>query len=129
MKKYIICSILLLVGCSEKQEYSQAVLEQMKGEKDVKDYNIDPQNMTECVVETSSGKMPGLLPFDPERRQAYKNYVRMLEMNKSSDPKNALEELRQAFGSPKNLADAHSNYAESVVDCLSGLVTSTEKPQ
>lgn len=129
MKKYIICGILLLVGCSERDEYSQAVVEQMKSDKDVNDYKIDLKNMARCVVETSSNKMPGLLPIDPDRRQAYKNYAKMLEMSKSNDPQKALEELRQAFGSPKNLADAHSNYAESVVECMSGLVTGAERPQ
>ena len=44
-----------------------------------------------------------------------------------TDPKKTLDELRTLFGSPKALADAHANYAESVVQCLSGLVTNEEK--
>jgi len=82
--------------------------------------------MSECVVQTSAGNMPGLIPIDPERRTAYRNYAKMLKLNSSSDPKKTLEELRADFGSPKALADAHSNYTESVVECMSGLVTSTE---
>lgn len=120
-------AMLTLVGCAEKQEYEQAVLEQMKVEKDLKDYNIEPEKMTECVVATSSKKMPGLFVLDPERLTAYKNYAKMIELNKSSDPKKTLDELRTSFGSPRGLADAHSNYTESVVECVSGLVTSTEE--
>lgn len=120
-------AILVLVGCTEKQEYEQAVLEQLKVEKDIKDYNIEPEKMATCVVQTTSGNMPGLLPIDPERLAAYKNYSKMLKLNSSSDPKKTLEELRADFGSPKNLADAHSNYTESVMECLSGLVTNAEK--
>lgn len=119
---------MLLIGCSEKQEYERIVFEQMKSDKDVKDYNIDPEAMSKCVVETSSGKMPGLMAFDPKRKDAYKNYSKMLELNKSEDPKKTLEELRVAFGSPKALSEAHANYAESIVDCMSGMVTSTEIP-
>jgi len=118
--------VLSLAGCAEKQEYEQAVLEQMKVEKDIKDYKIEPEKMSECVVQTSAGNMPGLIPIDPERRTAYRNYAKMLKLNSSSDPKKTLEELRADFGSPKALADAHSNYTESVVECMSGLVTSTE---
>jgi hypothetical protein len=128
MKKILAgLAMLALAGCAEKQEYEQAVLEQMKVEKDLKDYNIEPEKMTTCVVSTSSGNMPGMLPFDPERLTAYKNYTKMLKLNSSNDPKRTLDELRVEFGSPKNLADAHSNYAESVINCMSGLVTSTEE--
>ncbi len=126
-KSLLVIVILVLSGCSEKQEYEKAILEQMKVEKDIKDYKISPEDMTECVVATSSKDMPGLIPIDPERRQAYKNYIKMLELNTSADPKKTLEELRAEFGSAKALADAHTNYAESVVECVSGLVTGTEE--
>lgn len=130
MKKVIlVCSLFLLVGCVEKEEYQNVVLEQMKAEKDIKDYKIAPEEMTKCVVDTSSSNMPGLILIDPQRRQAYKNYTKMLKLNKSGDPKKTLEELRQDFGDAKKLADAHSNYVESVVDCMSNLVSSTEEAQ
>jgi hypothetical protein len=48
-------------------------------------------------------------------------------LNTSGDPKKTLEDLRNDFGSPKALAEAHANYAESVVECLSGLVTGEEE--
>lgn len=120
-------SIVALAGCSEKTEYEQAVLEQMRKEKDIKDYNIDPDEMVQCVVMTSSKEMSGLIPIDPQRKQAYINYTRMLKLNESEDPKKTLDELRKDFGSPKALAEAHANYAESVVECLSGLVTGAEE--
>jgi len=130
MKKILLLVVAAsLFGCAERNEYKQAVLEQMKNDQDIKDYKIDPEIMMSCVVDTSAKKMPGLLPIDPERRQAYKNYVRMIQLNKSEDPKALLDELRTAFGSPKDLADAHSNYSESVVECVSGLVTNEERPK
>ena len=126
-KVLMVLTVLLLVGCAEKAEYEQAVLEQVTKEKDINDYNIPPEKMVECVVVTSSKEMPGLLPFDPERRQAYINYTKMLKLKESKDPKATIDELRSAFGSPKALAEAHANYAESMVECMSGLVTSVEE--
>ncbi len=127
MKKVIlVLPVFLLAACTDKNEYRQAVYEQMKEEKDIKDYKIDPERMTDCVVDTSSSKMPGIIPLDPQRVQAYRNYTRMLQLTKSEDPKKTLDELREAFGSPKGLAEAHANYAESVVGCVEGLVESTE---
>ena len=128
MKKILLVLVALFVtGCAEKAEYEQAVLEQMVKDKDIQDYNIAPERMVECVVETSAKKMPGMVPFDPDRRQAYINYTHMLKLSESEDPKKTLDELRAAFGDPRALADAHANYAESVVQCLSGLVTSEEE--
>ncbi|PPD33403.1 MAG: hypothetical protein CTY19_07745 [Methylomonas sp.] len=128
MKKILVISVVLFMfGCAEKAEYEQAVLEEMTKEKDIKDYKIDPQKMVQCVVATSSKDMPGMVPIDPQRRQAYINYTKMLRLNAAEDPKKTLENLRDQFGSAKALAEAHANYAESVVECLSGLVTGEEE--
>lgn len=127
MKKTIIISLMIIIsGCSEKQEYEQIVLEQMKIEKDINDYKIDPAVMTKCVVETTAEKMPGIMPLDPYRRDTYRKYSKMLLLSSSNDPKKTLEELRVEFGSAKKLADAHANYTESVVSCMSDLVSRTE---
>ncbi|MGY6277481.1 hypothetical protein [Methylomonas sp. MgM2] len=129
MKKVLLILIptLFVAGCTEKAEYEKAVLEQMEKDQDIKDYNIEPTIMVNCVVETSSKKMPGLVAIDPSRREAYKNYTTMLRLYDTSDPRKTLDELRDSFGSAKALADAHANYAESVVECVSGLVTSEEE--
>ena len=128
MKKVIILVVaVMMVGCAEKAEYEQAVLQQVEKDKDIKDYNIDPIVMVDCVVQESSKNMPGLFPIDPERKKAYKNYSKMLKLNESEDPKKTMSELREAFGSPKGLADAHANYAESIVECISGVVTNAEE--
>lgn len=128
MKYLLMLSIVLaLTGCAEKQEFEQVVLEKMKIEKDIKDYKIDPEEMTKCVTSKTAMKMDGIFPADPRRMQAYKNYIKMITLTESADPKKTLDELRTDFGSPKGLADAHANYAESIVDCLSGLVTGEEE--
>ena len=83
MKKIVALLMLVLIsGCAEKQEYEETVLAQMKAEKDLKDYKITPEQMTKCIVQTSSEKMPGLFLVDPERLTAYKNYSKMLKLNK-----------------------------------------------
>ncbi|WKJ90863.1 hypothetical protein QZJ86_01665 [Methylomonas montana] len=128
MKKLsVILAVLVLAGCAEKEEYQNAVLKQMEQDKDIKDYGITPETMVKCVVEESSNDMPGFFLLDPERREAYKNYAKMLDLTNSKDPKKTLEDLRGSFGDPKSLADAHANYVESVVECMSGLVTNTEE--
>jgi hypothetical protein len=128
MKKLLLISllVLLLPACSDKKQFEQAVLDQMQLEKDIKDYKLSAERMAKCVVDTVSNNMPGIFIFDPARMMAYRNYTKMLTLTSSKDPKKTLEELRTAFGSPKELAEAHSNYTESMLDCLSALISETE---
>ncbi|MCK5829417.1 MAG: hypothetical protein KAH20_03865 [Methylococcales bacterium] len=131
MKKILlICaSTLFLTACADKQKYTDAVLEQMKTEKDLKDYNIDPEYMTKCVVELSSNGMPGAFPLDPARLTSYQNYTKMLSMSTAEDKQSMLEELRSTFGSPAELASAHSNYTESVMNCIASIIVESEDSQ
>jgi hypothetical protein len=129
MKKLLLISLsaLLLPACADKNEYEQTVLEQMQLEKDIKDYKLSPERMAKCVVDASSKNMPGVFDFDPKRLTAYRSYTKMLTLSSSTDPKKTLEELRTDFGSPKELAEAHSNYTESQMDCLSVLIGESEE--
>lgn len=122
----LLAAGLLLSACSEKQQYEQTVLAQLQNEPDIKDYKLDPQLMTDCVVETTSRKMPGIFAGDPTRMQAYLSYIKMLTINAAKDPKKVMEELRTEFGSAQGLLDARNNYAESLVECQTGFITNAQ---
>ncbi|MEN9757144.1 MAG: hypothetical protein RL755_1331 [Pseudomonadota bacterium] len=131
MKKILFLTLtaLLLNGCSDKNNYEAAVLAELQREKnsqDPKDYNVPAEKMADCIVETSAGNMPGLFPLDPARLTSYRNYAKMLTLPESADPKKTMEELRNDFGSPKELAAARSNYIESEMDCLASFLANTE---
>jgi hypothetical protein len=124
MKKLLVIFLLplFLAACADKQQYEQAVLADMEKEKDIKDYKIDPAHMAKCVIDTTYLKMPGFFSFDPNRLQAYRNYTKMLTLTKLEDPKKALDELRKEFGSPQELAKAHTIYTESIMDCYTAIM-------
>ena len=125
----IIASFLLLTGCADKNQYEQATLEQMMSDQDIKDYELDPEHMTDCVVDLSSKNMPGIFALDPDRMTAYRNYTKMLTLKGAEDPQKALEDLRKDFGSAKALGEAHNNYTESILNCLSALSIETEEDE
>jgi hypothetical protein len=125
-KLLIVLCALLLTACADKNQYEQAVLEQMQKEQDIKDYKISSEDMAKCVVAQTSENMPGVFAFDPTRLTAYRNYARMLSLAVPKDPKAEMEQLRTDFGSPAALAEAHANYTESVVECYSVAVSKTE---
>lgn len=130
MKKilFICLSASLLTACADKEQYQQTVLAEMQTEQDIKDYKLDPQQMTDCIVDLSSKKMAGSFPFDPNRLMEFRNYTKMITVRKSKDPKQTLLELHADFGSPKALMKARSNYTESVANCLSAVIMESEEP-
>lgn len=129
MKKLLLIALpaLMLTACADKNQYQQAVLEQMQKEQDIKDYKLDPEQIARCVVDTSSSNMPGAFALDPTRMMAYRNYAKMLNVSKAQDPKKELEVLRNDFGSAKELSDAHNNYAESLVECYTSLISASDE--
>jgi len=105
MKKILlITSLLVLAGCAEKQEYEQVLLEKMKLEKDIKDYKIDPDSMAKCVSSKTSSKMPGIFPGDPRRITAYRNYIKMITLTESADPKKNLGRTEERFWVTKGIS-------------------------
>lgn len=131
MKKLLLIALTVLTvsGCADKEKYEQAVLEEVKKEQEGeggKAYKIDLERMAKCVVETTSKDMPGAFPYDPARLTAYRNYTKMLTLSKAEDPKKTLEELRNDFGSPKALSDAHNNFSESMLNCYAAVSIETE---
>ncbi len=124
MKKilFIFLSALLLNACSEHQQFEETVLSQMKSDKDIADYNIDPEDITDCVVDTSTKEMPGIFPADPRRKPYLIGYSKMLGLKTSEKPQELLKELTEIFGSSKGIADAHKNYSTSVMMCVQAMV-------
>lgn len=130
MKKRVLlffCVLFLSACTDDKENYQKAVLEQMQAEQDVKDYKIDPEYIAKCIVDTTTPKMPGLFAYDPARMTAYRNYTKMLTLKSAKDPKKVMMELRSDFGSAKALAEAHSNYTESIMECISAVLIEKEK--
>ena len=126
MKKFLLISLsaLLLTACSEeKKQFVQAVSEQMQNDQDIKDYDLDPEKMTECVVDLVTQKMPGLFPFDPRRQPYYVGYSKLISVKQSENPKQSLLEVQEAFGSKKATMQALMNYSESVMTCVTALVS------
>lgn len=123
MKKLalISLSVLTLAACSEKDQYHQTIVDLVSNDEDVRSYHIDPAVMADCIVDLSSKKMPGTLPFEPRRADAYKGYTKMISLKTSEKPAEVLSELRESFGSAKGLAAAHMNYSESYLECMSTL--------
>lgn len=129
MKKILLITLsaLFLIACSEeKEQFEQAVLEQMQNDQDIQDYNLDPERITRCIVDLVSKKIPGVFFFDPETRSYYVGYRKLISVKLGEDPEQTLLELHEIFGSAKATMQAQMNYSQSELTCITSLVTETE---
>ncbi|MDT8406185.1 MAG: hypothetical protein RQ715_02935 [Methylococcales bacterium] len=124
----------LLAGCEPRNQFQEAVLNKMQQDSDIKDYRLDSEEMTDCIMTKLPRKMPGVFALDPRRLEAYQHYQKMLALPDAQNPQQTLQNLREVFGSPSALADAHRNYSQSFMDCLTELIAKrdenlTERPR
>jgi hypothetical protein len=131
MKKTLLLPLLLMLlsGCSEKEQFEQAVLKDMEKDQDIKDYKIDPENITKCVVEGMSRKMPGIFFGDPKRWEAYLLYTKMIGLSEAENPEQTLKELQADFGEGRGLAKAKGLYAENVTECIARMMMEFGEPE
>ena len=129
MKKLLLffCSVFLLSACAEKNQFEQAVLEQMQQEQDVKDYHLDPQRMAQCVIDMTSRNMPGFLPIEPRRKNYYIGITKLITLKESDNPGKELQEARGYFDSPKDAMQAMMNYSQNIMECLAALIAETDE--
>lgn len=127
MKKLLMISlsVLTLAACSEQQDYQKTVFQQISNDPDIKSYHLDPETVTQCIVDLSSKKMHGFAPFEPIRKADYKGYTKMIALKQSEKPAEVLTELREYFGDAKGLGDAHRNYSESYLECIATVTNRT----
>ena len=123
MKKLlIVMSCLLLIACTEDQDKFEAtVLVNAQKDQDLKDYNIDPERMTECIMDKTGKTAPGLFPFSPKRMTYYKAMSQLLSIKDSKDPAKTLAEAQAAFGTKKEAMQAFIKHSSNVMDCVSAL--------
>lgn len=131
MKKILLLAsmALLLSGCTDKNNYETAVLEELQRDakaSDPKEYKVPLDKLAGCIVETSAKNMPGIFALDPQRLTMMRNYTKMLTLAQSPDPKKTMEELRNDFGSAKELVVARSNYTESHLECMAMFVSGND---
>jgi len=121
MKKLalISLSVLTLTACSDRDEYKQTIFDLVSNDEDIRSYHLDPATVTDCIFDLSTKNMPGVLPFEPRRQETYAGYTKMISLKTSKDPAKVLADLRESFGSAKALSEAHMNYSESYLECIS----------
>lgn len=122
MKKLLIAMLaataLIACGRQEKLTLEQALLEKMQADSDLKDYKIDPQEMTECVIAEISKSLP-VMPLDNQRGLYFEAYAKFVS---ATNPTKAIEDAVPLFGSIKEARVAALSITDHIMYCMERLM-------
>lgn len=122
MKKLLLvmlaATLLSACGRQEKLTLEQALLEKMQADSDLKDYKIDPKDMTGCVLDEIAQSLP-VMPVDSQRGAYFDAYAKFITAN---NPMQAINDAVPLFGSVQASRKAAMNVTEFVISCMGRLM-------
>lgn len=121
MKKliFMVFALLILGACSqEKANFEAALTAQLKDDKDLADYDLDAENIAECVVEQVASRLPGF-SWSPKNDVYYHAYTRFVSSKDDvNEVQSALAEGKEVFGSKKKARVAAGDVSNHVMHCM-----------
>ncbi len=120
MKKIIvlISTILLLAGCSkERAEYEELLLERFSKDQDVIDYKLDPEDLTNCVVDQVAGDIPGF-SGSPVYESYFRGYKLLLRPKDPTEIPERMREAEEIFGSKLAMSKARLQITNHTMFCM-----------
>ena len=131
MKKLSLLLIaFLLVGCDSGRSELEAVLAKNYSEdQDMKDYNVDPNEMAGCVAKGIASAIPGM-PGAPQRKAYFEVYTKLVQVKADQkDPEAVLIEAAEVFGSRDAAFKAAIGITDFVLQCMGDLIEVVDQGQ
>lgn len=121
MKKLIVLVLvtLSLVACGKKEKTGlrDVLIERFSQDQDLKDYNLDPAGVADCVVDEISTSLPGFAG-DPRREEFFKAYERFFAVKSAQDADNSIKEFEMLFGSRQKAREAALGITDHIMTCM-----------
>ena len=126
MKKSLIpwVTAFFLVGCDGQAKTDLLEQLQLKFEQDkeLADYRISAEEMSECVGDKILKKIEGF-PGSPKRNKIIDAYTKLVRVDPNADFRPVLQETAEIFGSVGESHQAAGSITMANFDCVGELVT------
>jgi len=129
MKKLMILMLasLSVFGCAKKEKTGlrEVLIERFKEDPDLKDYNLDPAKVADCMVDEIGASLPGFAG-DPRRGQFFEAYAHFLSVKSMADGEKAIAEFEQLFGSKQKAREAAASLPDHEMTCMGKAIENAE---
>ncbi len=128
MKKilFLILAALLIGGCSykERNEFEEKLAARLATDEDLKDYNLDPNEVAECVTSEIAKTLPGFRGT-PARKPYWEAYASFESSRNTEEGFGAIKKAAKVFGSEKKASAAALSITEYIMHCMGKLIESS----
>jgi hypothetical protein len=126
MKKSLIpwVTAFFLVGCDgqAKTDLVEQLRLKFEQDKELADYQISAEEMSECVGDKITKKIEGF-PGSPKRNKIINAYTKLVRVDPNEDFRPTLKETAEIFGSVGESHQAAGSITMANFECVGELVT------
>lgn len=127
MKKILILilSAVLLSACASKErsQFQEKLAGRLAADPDLKDYNLDPNEVAECVTSQIAKTLPGFRGT-PARKPYWEAYLAFESARNSDEALAAIRKYKDVFGSEQKASAAAMNITQYIMACMGNLIES-----
>ncbi len=127
MKKIsiFILAALLLSACASKErdQFQEKLAARLATDPDLKDYNLDPEEVAECVTSQIAKTLPGFRGT-PARKPYWEAYLAFESARNSDEALAAVRQYKDVFGSEQKASAAAMNITQYIMACMGKLIES-----
>lgn len=138
MKNLLILTLtaVLLGGCASKErnEFQEKLAARLATDPDLKDYNLDPNEVAECVTSEIAQTLPGFRGT-PARKPYWEAYAAFESTRTTEEGLNTIKKYKDVFGSEQKASAAALGVTQYIMQCMGKLIESAhpapepEQPQ
>ncbi len=125
MKKLVILTLtaVLLSACASKErdEFQQKLAARLATDPDLKDYNLDPNEVAECVTSEIAKTLPGFRG-SPARKPYWEAYAAFESARTTGEALTTVKRYKDVFGSEQRASAAALSITEYIMHCMGNLI-------
>ncbi len=125
MKQLLILMMtaILLAGCASKErnEFEEKLAARLALDPDLKDYNLDPNEVASCVVSEIAKTLPGFRGT-PARKPYWEAYAAFESARNTDEALSTVKQYKDVFGSEQKASAAAMEVTQYIMHCMGRMI-------
>ncbi|MCX8048912.1 MAG: hypothetical protein N3A55_04530 [Methylohalobius sp.] len=121
---FVIVLAAMLSACADNKErnaFQEKLAARLATDPDLKDYNLDPKEVAECVTGEIAKTLPGFRG-SPARKPYWEAYAAFESARTTEEALAAVKRYQTVFGSEKQASAAALGVTEYIMNCMGNMI-------